>query len=49
LLLRELHHALEWAVITSTGGRINVELPSSPNAARVKKDALGARSGKQHP
>ncbi|HYT91363.1 MAG TPA: sigma 54-interacting transcriptional regulator [Gemmataceae bacterium] len=33
--VRELQHVLERAVITSTGGRINVELPSSPNATRV--------------
>jgi transcriptional regulator with GAF, ATPase, and Fis domain len=30
--VRELQHVLERAVITSTGGRINVELPSSPKA-----------------
>jgi transcriptional regulator with GAF, ATPase, and Fis domain len=34
-IVRELQHVLERAVITSTGGRINVELPSSPNATRV--------------
>src|SRR5438445_3379532 len=33
--VRELQHVLERAVITSTGGRINVELPSSPKATRV--------------
>jgi transcriptional regulator with GAF, ATPase, and Fis domain len=33
--VRELQHVLERAVITSTGGRINVELPSSPKAAQV--------------
>jgi transcriptional regulator with GAF, ATPase, and Fis domain len=32
--VRELQHVLERAVITSSGGRISVELPSSPNAAR---------------
>jgi transcriptional regulator with GAF, ATPase, and Fis domain len=32
--VRELQHVLERAVITSTGGRINVELPSSPKATR---------------
>jgi transcriptional regulator with GAF, ATPase, and Fis domain len=30
-----MQHVLERAVITSTGGRINVELPSSPEATRV--------------
>jgi transcriptional regulator with GAF, ATPase, and Fis domain len=33
--VREMQHVLERAVITSTGGRINVELPSSPEATRV--------------
>jgi transcriptional regulator with GAF, ATPase, and Fis domain len=33
--VRELQHVLERAVITSTGGRITVELPSSPNATRA--------------
>jgi transcriptional regulator with GAF, ATPase, and Fis domain len=33
--VRELQHILERAVITSTGGRINVELPSSPGATRI--------------
>src|SRR5262249_35171016 len=33
--VRELQHVLERAVITSTEGRINVVLPSSPPAARV--------------
>jgi transcriptional regulator with GAF, ATPase, and Fis domain len=33
--VRELQHVLERAVITSTGGRLNVELPSPPGATRV--------------
>ena len=33
--VRELQHVLERAVITSTGGRINLELPSSPSPTRV--------------
>jgi len=33
--VRELQHVLERAVITSTGGRIYVELPSSPKATLV--------------
>jgi transcriptional regulator with GAF, ATPase, and Fis domain len=33
--VRELQHVLERAVITSSGGRINVELPTSPKAAGV--------------
>src|SRR5438270_418518 len=35
--VRELQHVLERAVITSTSGRINVELPSSPNPTRVRE------------
>jgi transcriptional regulator with GAF, ATPase, and Fis domain len=33
--VRELQHVLERAVITSTGGRINLELPSPPSPTRV--------------
>jgi transcriptional regulator with GAF, ATPase, and Fis domain len=33
--VRELQHVLERAVITSPGGRLNVELPSPPSAPRV--------------
>jgi transcriptional regulator with GAF, ATPase, and Fis domain len=33
--VRELQHVLERAVITSTGGRLNVELPSPPTATRT--------------
>src|SRR5947208_9023914 len=33
--VRELQHVLERAVITSTGGRLTVELPSPPSATRV--------------
>src|SRR5262249_11420460 len=33
--VRELQHVLERAVITSTGGRINIELPSPSAATRV--------------
>src|SRR5437868_4175351 len=33
--VRELQHVLERAVITSTAGRINVELPSPPTATRT--------------
>jgi DNA-binding NtrC family response regulator len=32
--VREPQHVLERAVIASTGGRINVELPPSPKATR---------------
>src|SRR5262249_40641440 len=39
--VRELQHVLERAVITSTGGRINVELPPSPSATRAAEAAPG--------
>jgi transcriptional regulator with GAF, ATPase, and Fis domain len=35
--VRELQHVIERAVITSTGGRLSVELPSPPTAAGVGK------------
>jgi transcriptional regulator with GAF, ATPase, and Fis domain len=33
--VRELQHVLERGLITSTGGRLNVELPSPPSATRA--------------
>jgi transcriptional regulator with GAF, ATPase, and Fis domain len=38
--VRELQHVLERAVIISTGGRIDVELPSSPSATQVAEKAV---------
>jgi transcriptional regulator with GAF, ATPase, and Fis domain len=38
--VRELQHVLERAVITSTGGRLNVELPSSSSASRVAEPVV---------
>lgn len=38
--VRELQHAIERAVITSTGDRLNVELPSSPRAAEDRKTPI---------
>jgi transcriptional regulator with GAF, ATPase, and Fis domain len=43
--VRELQHVLERAVITSTGGRLNVELPSLPSAIPLP-EALVAEAGK---
>jgi transcriptional regulator with GAF, ATPase, and Fis domain len=43
--VRELQHVLERAVITLTGGRINVELPTSPKAARVA-EAVAPETGR---
>src|SRR5207253_1336610 len=40
--VRELQHVLERAVITSTGGRLTVELPSPPSAPRVPEGLAGA-------
>lgn len=37
--VRELQHVVERAVITSTKGRLNVELPSQPRAARATEPA----------
>jgi transcriptional regulator with GAF, ATPase, and Fis domain len=42
--VRELQHVIERAVITSTGGKLNVELPSAPSATRVP-EAWVADSG----
>src|SRR5947209_7885012 len=38
--VRELQHVLERAVITSTGGRLNVELPSPSSASRVAEPVV---------
>src|SRR5205823_8008531 len=35
--VRELQHVLERAVITATGGRLSVELPSPPGPARASE------------
>jgi len=43
--VRELQHVLERAVITSTGGRLTVELPSPPSATRVA-EALATDAGR---
>jgi transcriptional regulator with GAF, ATPase, and Fis domain len=37
--VRELQHVIERAVITSTGGRLNIELPSQAKAARSPEAA----------
>ena len=38
--MRELLHVLERAVITSTGGRLNIELPSTTSVTRVPEAFL---------
>jgi transcriptional regulator with GAF, ATPase, and Fis domain len=38
--VRELQHVLERAVITSTGGRINLEHPSPPSPTRVPETLI---------
>jgi transcriptional regulator with GAF, ATPase, and Fis domain len=49
--VRELQHVIERAVITSSGGRLNIELPSPPGAGRVAEppiaDAVGIRTDAQ--
>jgi transcriptional regulator with GAF, ATPase, and Fis domain len=39
--VRELQHVIERAIITATGARLNVELPSPPKAAALPKAAGG--------
>jgi transcriptional regulator with GAF, ATPase, and Fis domain len=39
--VRELQHVIERALITSTGGRLNIELPSQAKAARLPESARG--------
>ena len=46
--VRELQHVLERAVITSTGGRLNVELPSSPGASRVAEPVVADADRVRH-
>jgi len=38
--VRELQHVIERAVITSTGGRLNIELPTQAKAARLPEAAI---------
>jgi transcriptional regulator with GAF, ATPase, and Fis domain len=38
--VRELQHVIERAVITSTGGRLNIELPTQAKAARMPEAAV---------
>jgi transcriptional regulator with GAF, ATPase, and Fis domain len=38
--VRELQHVIERAVITSSGGRLNIELPSQAKAARLPEPAI---------
>jgi transcriptional regulator with GAF, ATPase, and Fis domain len=38
--VRELQHVIERAVITSTGGRLNIELPTQAKAARMPEAAI---------
>jgi transcriptional regulator with GAF, ATPase, and Fis domain len=38
--VRELQHVIERAVITSTGGRLNIELPTQAKAARMPESAI---------
>ena len=42
--VRELQHVLERAVITSTGSRLNVELPSATGAGRIPEASAAADS-----
>src|SRR5206468_6463192 len=42
--VRELQHVLERAVITSTGSRLNVELPSASGAGRIPEASAAADS-----
>ena len=40
--MRELQHVLERAVITSTGSKLNVELPSASGAGRILEASAAA-------
>ena len=42
--VRELQHVLERAVITSTGSRLNVELPAASGAGRIPEASAAADS-----
>ena len=42
--VRELQHVLERAVITSTGSRLNVELPAASGAGRIPEASAAAES-----
>jgi transcriptional regulator with GAF, ATPase, and Fis domain len=49
--VRELQHVIERAIITSTGGKLNIELPSPPNgtraAAALALEAINVRTDAQ--